>query len=146
MEREKLLKIILGERYDEGKDIANIVLDYVNKNPYLSISMMSQPPSHNEVLEAISNALNEIYGYPLEHYLERTRRRDIVYVRQMAIYLYMEATNATLCDTGEIFRLHYSTVIHTLDLVKNLLKVDKPFYRDFVVLLNTFKNYLYEKD
>lgn len=141
MDREKLLKIILGANYDEGKDIANIVLDYVNKNPYV----MSLPPSHNEVLEAISNALQDVYGYPLEHYLMRTRRRDIVYVRQMAIYLYMETTNATVCDAGEKFRLHYSTIIYTRELVKNLLKVDKPFYRDFVVLLNTFKNYLYEK-
>lgn len=140
MEREELIKIILGERYEEGKEIAEKVLDFVDKNP--DCRRTEKKVYKNSVLDALGKAVIEVFGHPLEYYDTKCRKRECVEVRQMAIHLYHEATGFSLHEVGEIFHKHHSTVIFAYNQVKNLLSYDRAFSKDYELLEETFKKYL----
>lgn len=140
MEREELIKIILGERYEEGKEIAEKVLDFVDKNP--DCRRTEKKVYKNSVLDALGKAVVEVFGHPLEYYDTKCRKRECVEVRQMAMHLYHEATGYSLHEVGEIFHKHHSTVIFAYNQVKNLLSYDRAFSKDYELLEETFKKYL----
>ena len=140
MEREELIKIILGERYEEGREIAEIVLNYVDKNP--DWGRTEKKVYKNSVLDALYKAVVEVFGHPLEYYDTKCRKRECVEVRQMAIHLYHEATGFSLREVGEIFHKHHSTVIFANNQVENLLAHDRAFSKDYGLLEETFKKYL----
>lgn len=137
---EELIKIILGDRYEEGKEIAEIVLDYVDKNP--DWRRTEKKVYKNSVLDALNNAVIEVFGHPLDYYDTKCRKRECVEVRQMAMYLYHDTTGFSLHEVGEIFHKHHSTVIFAYNQVKNLLSYDRAFSKDYELLEETFKKYL----
>jgi hypothetical protein len=132
MEREELIKIILGERYEEGREIAEIVLNYVDKNP--DWGRTEKKVYKNSVLDALDKAVVEVFGHPLEYYDTKCRK--------MAMHLYHEATGFSLREVGEIFHKHHSTVIFANNQVENLLAHDRAFSKDYGLLEETFKKYL----
>lgn len=140
MEREELIKIILGERYEEGKEIAEKVLDFVDKNP--DWRRTEKKVYKNSVLDALGKAVVEVFGHPLEYYDTKCRKRECVEVRQMAMHLYHEATGFSLHEVGEIFHKHHSTVIFAYNQVENLLSYGRAFSNDYELLEETFKKYL----
>lgn len=140
MEREDIIKVILGERCEEGREIANIVLDYVEKHP--DWRRTKKKVYKNSVLDALDKAVVEVFGHPLEYYDTKCRKRECVEVRQMAMHLYHEATGFSLHEVGEIFHKHHSTVIFAYNQVENLLSYDRAFSKDYELLEETFKKYL----
>lgn len=142
MEREDIIKVILGERCEEGREIANIVLDYVEKHPDWKTGGTTKKLYKNSVLNALNQAIYECYGHDLEYYSSKSRKREFVDVRQMAMYLYHEETGFSLNEVGEIFNKHHSTVIFAYNNVKDLIKFDRGYARDFKTLKESFKKYL----
>lgn len=142
MEREDIIKVILGERCEEGREIANIVLDYVEKHPDWKTGGTTKKLYKNSVLNALNQAIYECYGHDLEYYSSKSRKREFVDVRQMAMHLYHEATGFSLHEVGEIFHKHHSTVIFAYNQVENLLSYDRAFSKDYELLEETFKKYL----
>lgn len=142
MEKEDIIKIILGERYEEGREIANIVLDYMEQHPDFRIEGAKRKLYKNSVLNALNQAIIECYGHDLDYYSSKSRKREFVDVRQMAMYLYHEETGFSLHEVGEIFNKHHSTVIFAYNNVRNLMKIDRGYARDFDTLKESFKKYL----
>lgn len=142
MEREDIVKTILGERYEEGREVADIVLDYVEKNPGWRAGGTPRKLYKDSVLNALDRAICECYGHDLEYYSSRSRKREFVDVRQMAMYLYHEETGYSLNEVGEIFGKHHSTVIFAYNSVKDLIRFDRGYKKDFETLKETFKKYL----
>lgn len=142
MDRDKIIKTILGDRYEEGKEIAEIVLNFVDKNPEWNSGRCANRLYKNIVLVALDKAVQEIYGHALQYYYGDSRKRECVDVRQMAMYIYHKETGFSLNEVGEIFGKHHSTVIFAYKNVEKLRSIDKVYSRDFDLLEETTKKYL----
>lgn len=138
MTREELLKIVLGDRYEEGKEIGETILDYLAKNPHWEEDDLGK----DQALQAMDNAVTKVYGHNLEYYATKSRKRESVEVRQMVMYLFYTQTRYSLQEIGRMFNRHHSTVIFAKKEVEGLLAYDKAFAKDFKRLEKTYKKFL----
>ncbi len=61
-----------------------------------------------------------------ENLLGKTRKKDIVIARQMAMYLSKKYTNLSLKSIGEYYgKKHHTTVLHAIESIENMMKVDE---------------------
>lgn len=141
MDREGIIKIILGERYTEGREIADKVLDYVAKNPDWENPIREVSENDNATFLALEQAIGELYGSS-SFIGNRCRRRKYVEVRQMAVHLYRKETAETWQKIGKAFCRHHSSVIYAYRTAESMLKFDKGFNDNYQQLKETFKNHL----
>lgn len=82
-------------------------------------------PRNDEVIaDQIINDLNEFAEVDLKM---RTRKRDVLEPRQVACYLIRQNTELSLMKIGKILGIDHSSVIHSVDVVRELRKYDKVF-------------------
>lgn len=81
----------------------------------------------------------------VQHYtgvdmFEKSRRREVVMARYIAMYGLRATTNLNLEQVGKICgNKNHATVLHAIKLINNLLEVDKEFKQEYKPLLNQFK-------
>lgn len=59
------------------------------------------------------------FGVPALRLMSKQRHRDIVFARQVSMYLAREVTDLSLGEIGEAFRRHHSTVAHAVKQVEH---------------------------
>jgi chromosomal replication initiator protein len=59
------------------------------------------------------------------------RRREVVYKRQLAMFLLATFTNETYVDIGKFFYKDHTTVIHAKKLIRNLIDIDEAVKSDY---------------
>lgn len=79
-------------------------------------------------IDYIQKIVCDYFGLPLETINSRTRKRDVVQARQLAMYFSKKHTKSSLANIG----LHcgnkdHATVLHACRTVNNLLETDKRF-------------------
>ena len=62
---------------------------------------------------------------------EHTRVRAVVEARQVACYILRRDTDFGLCRIGALLGIDHSSVVHSIQVVKNLLECDRQFKRDW---------------
>lgn len=79
-------------------------------------------------IEFIQKAVCEFFEVPLEKLKEKTRKRNIVQARQLSMYLAKNYTKNSLKVIGKHFGSRdHSTVIHSCQMVQNLMDTDNDF-------------------
>lgn len=79
-------------------------------------------------IEFIQKAVCEFFEVPLEKLKEKTRKRNIVQARQLSMYLAKNYTKNSLKVIGKHFGgRDHSTVIHSCQMVQNLMDTDNDF-------------------
>jgi chromosomal replication initiator protein len=83
-------------------------------------------------IDYIQKIVSDYFGLPLEAIHSKTRKREIVQARQLAMYFSKKMTKASLATIG----LHcgnkdHATVLHACRTVNNLIETDKQF-RNYV--------------
>jgi chromosomal replication initiator protein len=83
-------------------------------------------------IDYIQKVVSDYFGLPLEAIHSKTRKREIVQARQLAMYFSKKLTKASLATIG----LHcgnkdHATVLHACRTVNNLIETDKQF-RNYV--------------
>lgn len=74
----------------------------------------------------IIEVCNDIFGNGYNVlYNKKTRRRDIVERRQVAIYILRNHTDLSLSRIGGIFDKDHATALYAVRTIKNLIEVDK---------------------
>lgn len=87
-------------------------------------------------IDYIQKVVCDYFKIPLEEVQSRTRKRDIVQARQLAMYFAKKYTKASLSSIGsQIGNRDHATVLHACKTVKNLSETDKVF-RGYVEDLN----------
>lgn len=82
-------------------------------------------------VEYIQKTVCEFIGITTELLKENTRKREVVNARQISMYLAKKYTKNSLKEIGRHFgNKDHSTVIHSIQVVDNLLEVDKKFKED----------------
>ena len=97
-----------------------------------------------ERIEYIQKLVCDFYNIPVEAVKSKTRKREIVQARQIAMYFTKDLTKASLKNIGIFFGgRDHSTVIHACQTVNDLIETDKKFRQDVEeiekrIKINTF--------
>lgn len=87
-------------------------------------------------IDYIQRVVCDYFKIPIEEVQSKTRKRDIVQARQLAMYFAKKYTKASLASIGsQIGKRDHATVLHACKTVKNLSETDKIF-RGYVEDLN----------
>jgi chromosomal replication initiator protein len=82
-------------------------------------------------VEYIQKTVCEFVGINADLLKQNTRKREVVNARQISMYLAKKYTKNSLKEIGRHFgNKDHSTVIHSIQVVDNLLEVDKKFRED----------------
>ncbi|MXV38367.1 chromosomal replication initiator protein DnaA [Flavobacteriaceae bacterium Ap0902] len=150
--------ILVHKLEKDGLDIPEEVVDYIAKNVKSNIrelegalnSLMAQSLLNKKEItlplaqKALANLVKhhrkeisidyiqkvvcEYFKIPLEKVQSKTRKRDIVQARQLAMFFAKQYTNASLASIGsQIGKRDHATVLHACKTVKNLSETDKIF-------------------
>lgn len=92
------------------------------------VSEIGKPDKNILSIEKIMDHTAKVYGVTIDQLRAKTRKKDIVKARQVAMFLAKQLTSHSLVTIGLHFGgRDHSTVIHALDLVENQQKTDGAF-------------------
>ena len=110
-------------RVPDLKEIKNIL------NTYLSTPYKKTSP------QIILKSVADFYSISLADLVKRSRKKEIVKPRQIAMFLLREETKLSFPEIGEkLGGRDHSTVIHACDKIKNEVSVDEPLKQELVLI------------
>jgi chromosomal replication initiator protein len=78
--------------------------------------------------EIIIRTTAQAFGFSVEDVLSSSRRQPLVLCRQIAMYLCRELTALSLPKIGEHFNRDHTTVLHSVEKVKRILRSDRAVF------------------
>jgi chromosomal replication initiator protein len=78
--------------------------------------------------EIIMRTTAAAYGFTVDDLVSPSRRQPLVLCRQIAMYLCRELTDLSLPKIGEAFQRDHTTVLHSVDKVKKILRSDRAVF------------------
>ncbi len=78
--------------------------------------------------DTIIRATAIAYGFTVEDVLSPSRRQPLVLCRQISMYLCRELTDLSLPKIGEHFKRDHTTVLHSVEKVKRILRSDRAVF------------------
>lgn len=70
----------------------------------------------------------QAFGFSVEDVLSSSRRQPLVLCRQIAVYLCRELTDLSLPKIGEAFNRDHTTVLHSVEKVRRILRSDRAVF------------------
>lgn len=70
------------------------------------------------------------FGICIDDIKKITRKREVVYKRQMAMYFLVNYTTETYLEIGQFFGKDHTTVIYGKDMVRNQIELDESVKKD----------------
>lgn len=81
-------------------------------------------------IEYISKVICDYYNLPVDILQQKTRKREIVQPRQIAMYFSKSLTNLSLSSIGsQLGNKNHATVLHSYKTVQDLIETNKDFRR-----------------
>jgi chromosomal replication initiator protein len=97
--------------------------------------------SRKITIEAIQKAVAEQFGLRLPEIKAKNNSRQIVFPRQIAMYLAKHLTEASLPEIGRQFGgKHHTTVLHSIDKIDEQRQTDKDLNRTLNKMTETLSN------
>ncbi len=155
---ETRVAILKKKVYNDGIVVPNDVLEYIASNITQNIrelegaliSMLAQSTLNGKQLSVelasemieklvkntkkditidyIQKVVCEYFGLPVDVLNAKTRKREIVQARQIAMYFSKSLTKASLSTIGSVIgNKDHATVLHACKTVNNLMETDKRF-------------------
>ncbi len=91
-------------------------------------NLITKPKKREITVEMIQDKVCEYFGVTKEAVQSKTRKRDVVQVRQITMYLSKQYTNTSLVSIGsKIGKRDHSTVLHACKTVNDLIDTDRNF-------------------
>ena len=78
--------------------------------------------------EMIIRTTATAFGFSVEDVLSSSRKQPLVLCRQVAMYLCRELTDLSLPKIGESFNRDHTTVLHSVEKVKRILRSDRAVF------------------
>jgi len=83
------------------------------------------------LLEEIRKQIEDHSGIPFESIIEKTNRREIVQLRQLAMYKAYKCTKFNFASIGLFFgNKDHATAMHANTTIKNLLETSRSFRKE----------------
>lgn len=93
------------------------------KKSKASISQQNELIFHRTV-----KAVQDAYGIPSMEFLGPSRSRRCVQARNISIFLYKKLSGDTMSNTGKLFERDHTTIIHSIEKIKDQLKEDEELH------------------
>ncbi len=91
--------------------------------------------------QMILDETSDMFGFPVEEIIGASRRRPLVTARQVAMYVFREATDLSYPAIAREFGgRDHTTVIHAVDKIGNLMAERRQIYDQVTELTNRIKN------
>lgn len=134
-ELEGSLNSIMGQSRLKGRSLSLLeVKELIKKN-----TRPAKKVSSGKIIKTTA----EFYGIKEKDLFEKTRRREVVKPRQVAMYLLRADTNTSYPFIGQKFgRRDHTTAIHAYKKIDNSIKKDEKLSRE----IEEIRSLLYEKD
>jgi chromosomal replication initiator protein len=78
--------------------------------------------------DTIIRTTAQAYGFSVEDVLSSSRKQPLVLCRQISMYLCRELTDLSLPKIGEHFNRDHTTVLHSVEKVKRILRSDRAVF------------------
>ena len=101
-----------------------------------TIQMISQSAEAQMIIERVS-------WFTEQDIMQRTKKRDVVEARQIAMYIILEKHILTQREISELFDMNHSTVAHAIKTVRDLLDTDTTFKLKYNNLIQVSLNQKY---
>jgi chromosomal replication initiator protein len=155
---ETRLAILKNKTYKDGLDMPDDVLEYIAKNIETNvrelegalISLLAQSTlnkkeitvdlavdlinkivkssKHEITIDYIQKIICDYFEMPVDSLQSKTRKREIVQARQLAMFFSKMLTKSSLASIGaQIGKKDHATVLHACKTVANLIDTDKQF-------------------
>ena len=90
--------------------------------------------------ERIYRLTAETFGISLMDLMKKkSRKPEALMPRQVAMYLARELGQASLTEIGKAFSMHHSTVMNSIDKVRDRMRKDSEFHKTVHALLNSIQ-------
>lgn len=110
-------------RVPDLKEVKNIL------NTYLSTPYRKTSP------QVILKSVADFYSISLADLVKRSRKKEIVKPRQIAMFLLREETKLSFPEIGQkLGGRDHSTVIHACEKIKNEVSVDEPLKQELILI------------
>lgn len=158
-------KIVKRKGQKNGVEIPDDVVDFISETVHTNIrdlesavmtitamsSLMKRPVTMElarEMLEGtiakqraitipyILEFVSKSFTVPKEILVSSSRKKDVVYPRQVAIYLCRRYTDEPLASIGQAFCRNHSSVIHSLETIEHRYNNDLKVRRDIDFLID----------
>jgi hypothetical protein len=85
----------------------------------------SNEVTQNKLMDFILKLVQNYYDVDEDYYKRKTRRYEILFPRQVAIYLIRKNTKLSLNSIGEKFEKNHATIINAIKRISGFMQVDK---------------------
>lgn len=90
--------------------------------------------------QLILDATADMFGYPIDEIIGKSRRRPLVTARQVAMYVFRELTDLSFPAIAREFGgRDHTTVIHAVDKISVLMKERRQIYDQVTELMQTIR-------
>lgn len=86
--------------------------------------------------EYIIKTVSEYYNIPISSIKSNCRKRELVTARQITMWIMRKVTRLTLFQIGQFFGRDHTTVIHNMDVLKDLMETDSSIKMELDLILN----------
>ena len=101
-----------------------------------AVKIDNHPLTIDDILETVCNH----FGVSQQNVFSKSRKRQLVQVRQISMYLAQKYTKMPAARIGQLIGgRDHSTVLHSCSAVEQRLKVDKAFMNEISSIENSFK-------
>ena len=101
-----------------------------------AVKVDNKPLTIDDILETVCHHFN----VSPQHVFSRSRKRDLVQVRQISMYFAQKYTKMPASRIGQLIgNRDHSTVVHSCSTVEQRLKVDKAFSAELASIESAFK-------
>ncbi len=135
----EVLEYICYNIKENIRDLEGVMVNLLAQNTFMkrqidlhsakaAIRNFIQSPQRGITIEAIQRLVAEHFQIPVEHLSQKTRKRNIVVPRQVAIYLCKEMTKHSLKAIGKAFGgRDHTTVLYSHQTVRDMMDTDANF-------------------
>lgn len=96
--------------------------------------------SFNEFVDEIKKVVAKYFNISTSLLSSSSRKQDVVYARQLSIYLVRNKTDLPLKKIGEFFNNRdHATIAHSIDKIENLMNIDNNVKKDIEILSSKIK-------
>ncbi len=118
------------------RDLHSVVVNIyarvsVEKKQEIDISMVKEivhqyviPGTKKITIEDIKKSVCEYFDISEKQIVGKSRKKEIAIARQIAMYLSMELSGASLSNIGRFYGKHHSTVMHSIEKIKIEIKTN----------------------
>jgi hypothetical protein len=100
-------------------------------------SLKDKTPHGKDFIQVVLKEVSDLYEIPVEQISEKTRKREVVFARQMAQTLSFRLTKCSLAIIGEeIGGKDHATVLHACKTIDNLADTDAKVSQEYRILYN----------